>query len=100
GSIFIHRLEISKENPALKPARKAAMVIYRDADDDTGQPYPKRTIAPKSFDAAISAHQRFLDDVLRISGIARGSHCDLQQKRSVLLSSRVEIDIFRSNRYR
>jgi hypothetical protein len=58
------------------------------------------TIASETLDSAISAHQRFLDNVLRIGGIPRRSYRDLEQKGTVLPGSRLEIDVFCSNSYR
>src|SRR5262249_53321603 len=85
-SVVVDRFEVREEDPAFESASQAAMMVDCYAHDDAGQPYPERTIAAKTFNAAIPAHQRFLNDVLRIGCIPRRSHRNLEQKGTVLPS--------------
>src|SRR5205823_13601648 len=89
-----------KKDPPLQPPRKTPMMVDSDANNNPRQPDPQRTIAPKPLDAAITAHQRFLDDVLRVGHVSCRSDGYLQEKRTVLPGSRFEIDVFCSNSYR
>jgi hypothetical protein len=75
-------------------------MIDGDAHDDTRQPDPQRTITSETVDAAVTAHQRFLNNIFRVGRIPGRSHGNLEQKRPVLACSRVEVDIFGSNSYR
>ena len=47
-----------------------------------------------ALDSAISTHQRFLDDILRIRRIPRGSDSNLKQKRTMLANSSFKINLF------
>src|SRR4030095_4532466 len=79
--VFERNLEIRKKDPPLKASGQAAVMIDCHTHNNARQPDPQWTVASKAFDAAISAHQRLLDDVLRVCRIPRRSHCNLKQKR-------------------
>ncbi len=96
-AVIVHRLKIPKENPPLEPPSKTPMMIDRHAHDDARQPDPERTIASESLDAAVSAHQRFLNDIFRVGRIPRRSDRNLKQKGTVLTSSRIKVNFFCSN---
>src|SRR5437867_6690173 len=72
-------------------------MIDRHADDDTGQPDAERAVDSNSFDTAISTHKSFLDNVFCLGRIACGSNRNLKQKRPMLPSSSVKINVFCSN---
>src|SRR5438093_3933189 len=97
GAVFVNRLQIPKKNPPFQAARQALVMIDRHADDDTGQPDSERAVASKSFDTAITKHKGFLDNVFCLGRIACGSNRNLKQKRPMLPSSSVKINVFCSN---
>jgi hypothetical protein len=87
-------LEIAEEDPSFQTPRKTLVMIDRNANDNSRKPNSERAISTKVFDSAVAAHQRFLDDILRIRGIPRRGNRDLQQERPMLTGSGFEIDIF------
>src|SRR2546428_8007775 len=96
-AVLVNGLEIGKENPAFETPRDASMVIDRHAHNDARQPDTNGTIAPETLETAETADQRFLYDILRIDRIPCRSDRYLEQKRTMLPSSRFKINLFCSN---